>query len=66
MSSHSKQFFAWAALATAGFLTSLAPAAHAQNQLWVHQFGTSESDGAGALAPDGAGGMMVAGLTTGG
>ena len=37
----------------------------AGNQLWIHHFGTSGGDIALALAPDGAGGMMVAGLTQG-
>ena len=43
----------------------LIPAAHGQNQTWITQFGTSEPDSAQALAPDGAGGVMVAGETTG-
>ena len=43
----------------------LTPAAHAQNQLWITQFGTSTDDIAYALAPDGAGGVMVAGRTFG-
>ncbi len=37
----------------------------AGTKLWVRQFGTSESDVAWALAPDGAGGVMVAGETQG-
>ncbi|MCH7793015.1 MAG: hypothetical protein IID31_12140 [Planctomycetes bacterium] len=35
------------------------------DRLWVRQFGTSAWDQARALAPDGAGGVMVAGYTTG-
>ena len=35
------------------------------NRLWIRQFGTSASEGAGALAPDGAGGVFVAGWTRG-
>ena len=37
----------------------------AGNQLWIRQFGTSDSDSAGALAPDGAGGVFVTGSTVG-
>ena len=44
---------------------SLVPAAHAQEQLWIRQFGTTGPDGAYALTPDGAGGVMVAGWTRG-
>ena len=44
---------------------SLIPAAHAQNQTWITQFGTNEGDEAHALAPDGAGGVMIAGVTGG-
>ncbi|MCH8269587.1 MAG: hypothetical protein IH985_00055 [Planctomycetes bacterium] len=44
---------------------SLVSAAHAQNQLWITQFGTQQSDVARALTPDGAGGVMVAGWTDG-
>ena len=44
---------------------SLVPAAHAQEQLWIRQFGTSGDDAASALVPDGAGGVMVAGWTFG-
>ena len=43
----------------------LTPAAHAQNQTWITQFGTSSLDYVQALAPDGAGGVMVAGSTNG-
>ena len=43
----------------------LIPTAHAQEQLWITQFGTSGWDVARALAPDGAGGVMVAGSTSG-
>ncbi|QOJ18514.1 MAG: SBBP repeat-containing protein [Phycisphaeraceae bacterium] len=35
------------------------------NQLWIRQFGTSGDDDARALAPDGAGGVFVAGDTSG-
>ena len=41
------------------------PAAHGQNQTWITQFGTSSNDIAWALAPDGAGGGLVAGWTLG-
>ncbi|MCH7793406.1 MAG: SBBP repeat-containing protein, partial [Planctomycetes bacterium] len=44
---------------------SLIPAAHAQNQTWITQFGTSSSDYASALAPDGEGGTFVGGSTKG-
>ncbi|MCH7791886.1 MAG: hypothetical protein IID31_06365 [Planctomycetes bacterium] len=37
----------------------------AGNQLWIRQFGTSADDRAYALAPDGTGGVMVAGSTLG-
>ena len=37
----------------------------AGNQLWMRQFGSSNADRAWALAPDSAGGVMVAGATTG-
>ena len=37
----------------------------AGERLWIRQFGTSTYDYATALAPDGAGGVMVAGLTWG-
>ncbi len=43
----------------------LIPAAHAQDQLWITQFGTSGVDWANALTSDGAGGAMVAGWTMG-
>ena len=39
--------------------------AHAQDQLWLRQFGTSSADEASALASDGVGGVMVAGSTEG-
>ena len=45
--------------------THLIPAAHAQDQVWIRQFGTRTYDYAYALAPDGAGGVMVAGSTWG-
>ncbi|MCH8270364.1 MAG: SBBP repeat-containing protein, partial [Planctomycetes bacterium] len=35
------------------------------NRLWIRQFGTTQSDGASALAPDDAGGMFVGGWTAG-
>ena len=41
------------------------PAAPAQEQLWIRQFGTSADDGAWALAPDGARGVLVAGYPWG-
>ena len=47
------------------FVAAPVPAAHAQNQLWIKQFGTSENDHAYALAPDSAGGVMIAGETWG-
>ena len=65
MNSHSKQVFAWVALAAAGFVAGLTPQTHAQNQLWITQFGTSSTDYANALASDGAGGAFVAGSTMG-
>ena len=37
----------------------------AQHQLWIRQFGTNGIDIAYAIAPDGIGGVMVAGYTTG-
>ena len=46
-------------------IPALIPAAHAQEQLWIRQFGTTSIDIARALAPDGAGGVMVAGWTFG-
>ncbi|MCH7793268.1 MAG: hypothetical protein IID31_13430, partial [Planctomycetes bacterium] len=46
-------------------IPALLPAAHAQEQLWIRQFGTSVRDSAVALAPDGAGGVVVAGETAG-
>ena len=42
-----------------------APAASAQEQLWLTQFGSLRLDSAGALAPDGAGGAFVGGITLG-
>ena len=65
MSSDSKRIFAWAALAAASFVAGLTPRAHAQEQRWIRQFGTSSFDQALALAPDDAGGVMVAGYTYG-
>ena len=44
---------------------SLVSAAHAQNQLWLTQFGTEQNDRAWALATDGAAGVFVAGTTDG-
>ncbi len=46
-------------------IPALLPAAHAQEQLWITQFGSSGDDFARALAPDGAGGVMVGGYTHG-
>jgi hypothetical protein len=37
----------------------------AGRQIWITQFGTSNSDGAGPLAMDGVGGVFVAGYTAG-
>jgi hypothetical protein len=37
----------------------------AGNPIWIRQVGTSGSDNAAALAPDGAGGLYVCGFTTG-
>ena len=42
----------------------VAPAA-AQRQLWIRQLGTSSDEYADALAPDGAGGAFVSGMTEG-
>ena len=39
-------------------------AAHAQEQLWITQFGRTGSDIAFTLSPDGAGGVMVSGLAS--
>jgi len=52
--------------ASAAAVLSLAalPAA-AQSQLWIRQLGTSVYDGANASAPDGSGGLYVAGETGG-
>ena len=52
-------------LSLLSLLTAPIPAAHGQEQLWLTQFGTSERESAYALAPDGAGGVMVAGGTSG-
>ena len=41
------------------------PAAHAQTQLWITQFGTSNQDSLTAVESDAAGGVMVAGWTIG-
>jgi hypothetical protein len=48
------------------FVLSLAavPAA-AQNQLWIHQFGSYTSDVTSAVASDGSGGVYVSGFTSG-
>ena len=46
------------------FALAAAPAA-AQEQLWIRQFGTSNSDFNYALCPDGAGGAFAAGGTSG-
>ena len=54
-----------ASLALLAPLAVIAPTAHAQNQLWITQFATSSADVAYALAPDGAGGAIVAGRTRG-
>jgi hypothetical protein len=42
---------------------ALIPAAHAQQQVWITQFGSSADDNALAPTPDGAGGAMMAGDT---
>ena len=54
---------AWALIPCALLAFAPVPAAPAQEQLWIRQFGTSTDDAARALAPDGAGGVMVAGST---
>ena len=46
-------------------ISALIPAAHAQEQIWLRQFGSSGNDRARALVPDGAGGVIVAGETNG-
>ena len=63
MRSDRKQVFAWAVLAAAGCVAGLTPRIHAQEQLWIRQFGTRIGDSARTLAPDGAGGVIVAGGT---
>jgi hypothetical protein len=63
MSTRSKRTFGWLGLAIAGVIAGLTPRAHAQE--WVRQFGSSRGDFASALAPDGEGGVMVAGYTWG-
>ena len=47
-------------------LLGLASAAAAQDQLWIQQLGTTASDYARGLAPDGSGGVFAAGWTWGG
>lgn len=37
----------------------------AGNQIWIRQFGSSGSDGAGGASPDGSGGLFVSGATSG-
>jgi hypothetical protein len=46
-------------------LSLVALPAAAQNQLWIQQFGTSLGDGLSVAAPDGSGGVFVAGSTGG-
>ena len=53
------------ALAVLTLLGGLAVPAMGQDKLWMTQFGTSATEGASALATDGAGGVMVAGETSG-
>ncbi|MCH8270363.1 MAG: hypothetical protein IH985_04025 [Planctomycetes bacterium] len=48
-----------------GFDAFIARYDGAGNRLWIKQIGTSSKDEARALAPDGAGGVMVAGITEG-
>jgi hypothetical protein len=48
-----------------GYDVFLARYAHTGNQLWTRQLGTDSADGANAAAPDGAGGVYVAGDTDG-
>ena len=61
----SKQTLGWLGWALAGVSAGLTPPASAQEQLWISQFGSTARDYANALAPDGAGGMMIAGYTDG-
>ena len=63
MSLLSKRIFGWLGLAIAGVIAGPTPRTHAQE--WIRQFGTSSDDGAFALAPDSAGGVMIAGWTEG-
>ena len=63
MSSLSKRTFGWLGLAVAGVIAGPTPRAHAQD--WIRQFGTSSHDWAYALAPDDAGGAILAGSTGG-
>ncbi|MCH7793204.1 MAG: hypothetical protein IID31_13110 [Planctomycetes bacterium] len=65
MSSNCRQVFALATLAAASCVLGITSQAHAQEQLWIRQFGTTGNDEAFALAADGAGGVMVAGRTEG-
>ena len=51
------------ALTTAAL--SVSPPTHAQDQVWITQFGTSESEGGSALAVDCGGSVMIAGWTGG-
>jgi hypothetical protein len=46
-------------------LAALSPAALAQNQYWLQQFGTSVNDGVVAIAADGVGGAFIVGETLG-
>ncbi len=66
MSVLSKRTFGWLGLAVAGVIAGLTPRAHAQELQWIRQFSTSEDDFANELAPDGAGGVLLAGTTKGG
>ncbi|MCH7603365.1 MAG: SBBP repeat-containing protein, partial [Planctomycetes bacterium] len=52
------------ALVPLTLLWSITAPAHAQEQVWLKQFGSVGFDGARALANDGAGGVIIAGRTT--
>jgi hypothetical protein len=56
--------FIWRTWATIALSLAALPAA-AQNQLWIQQYGTSDSDIAWAAAPDSTGGVYLGGQTHG-
>ncbi len=60
-----RTLLALSALFPLTLLSLVTTPAHAQELLWIRQFGTISDDSASALAPDGVGGVMVAGETYG-